>query len=501
MGVTFMRLGPLEGLDWMEAWDVVVVGAGPAALRAAIACSDGGLSPLMIDGSGIGSASGANPISGIAASIGELDSTSHRDDTVAAGGDEADQASASRVCNESVSTLAELEQWGLVVRRSSDGLPHSSKLPGHSVARVSGCGDSTMMEVTRILEEQVIKRGVKRISDLLPMQIVMDNGQVRGIVTLDILSGEIKAIQTKAIILATEGYQGLWTDPNEGDGIGCALALSVGVKLAGMDFVPKHTLTIRGCGVHIPLDVLGSGGRIRNENGEDVEPEDVIEGEPCVLDLRGLSADSLVWFARSSSRVKDRTGLDISREVVPIAAGFAVTTGGAPCNENGRVTFDGSSDGNGKGKMWYTGLYAAGRSSNSGMHGSGLLPGNILLEDLVTGRAAGSDAAVWAREVDFGGSDHIDQCISASLERIVALKSPEGFSIGEVISKLSKLMGSHCDSRDDSGESSTIGGIKELRDRGIALTDPSSGMNTELVSAIKIEGLLGIAEAIAASGD
>ena len=493
------EIGSTGRADWMEAWDVVVVGAGTSALRAAIACSDEGVSPLMIDGAGVGSASGAQPTSGIAASIGELDSSAHCDDTISAGGDEVDHSSASRVCGQGVEILAELERWGLVLRRSADGLPHSSKLPGHSVARVSGCGDSTSMEITHVLEEQAIKRGIKRVSDFLPLKIVMDNGQARGVVALDVLNGELRAIQAKAVILATEGYQGLWTNPNEGDGAGSALALSAGIKLAGMGFAPRHPLTVRGCGIHIPLDVLGSGGRIRKENGEDVEPEGVNGDEQCILDLRELSADSLVWFAQSSSRVKERTGLDISREVVPIVAGFAETTGGIPCTENGRAIDNQNPEGD-SGSMWYTGLYAAGRSSNNGMHGSGLLPGNLILEDLVSGRSAGSDAAIWSKDVDFGGASQIEKAVNESLERIDKLKSADGLTVGDVTSKLAKLMEAHYASDSSQNGSSTLEGVKGLIASGIGLTDKSSNMNTELVSAIKLEGLLSIAEAIAESG-
>ena len=80
----------------MESWDVVIVGSGPAALRAAIAAADAGTIPLMIDSSGVGAASGAAPLSGLAASIDEIDSTAHREDTVSAGGDSTDRVAAAR---------------------------------------------------------------------------------------------------------------------------------------------------------------------------------------------------------------------------------------------------------------------------------------------------------------------------------------------------------------------------------------------------------------------
>ena len=104
----------------MESWGVVVVGAGPAALRAAIASADSGTLPLMIDESGIGSASGTPPIAGLAASIDELDSSSHREDTISVGGESTDKAAAARACGEAVSTLTELERWGLVLRRREE---------------------------------------------------------------------------------------------------------------------------------------------------------------------------------------------------------------------------------------------------------------------------------------------------------------------------------------------------------------------------------------------
>ena len=89
----------------MESWDVVIVGSGPAALRAAIAAADAGTIPLSIDSTGVGAASGAAPLSGLAASIDETDSTAHREDTVSAGGDSTDRAAAARTCSEAVLSL------------------------------------------------------------------------------------------------------------------------------------------------------------------------------------------------------------------------------------------------------------------------------------------------------------------------------------------------------------------------------------------------------------
>tara|TARA_B100000902_G_scaffold27085_1_gene32625 strand:- start:1520 stop:2959 length:1440 start_codon:yes stop_codon:yes gene_type:complete len=479
----------------MESREVVVIGSGPAALRAAIACSDAGVVPLVIDELGIGSGSGAHPVAGLAASVDELNSQSHMEDTLAAGGEFCNESVVSRTCNEGVPTLAELERWGLTLRRREGGLPHTAPAPGHKVPRLTGCGDSTIREVTRILEEQLIKRGIQRNADYLPLSIVSDNNQVRGVVTLNISTGEIESFQAKAVILATEGHQGLWSNPNDGSGTGVALAISAGVELRGMGETPRHPLTIRNCGIHIPMDILGVGGRIRRENGDDIGPEEALEGEPCVLDLRGLDPDAKDWFSQTSSRIRDRLGLDITRDVIPLSPGVAFTTGGAPCDHEGRVIFEEKNTGEESVSLWHTGLYAAGRSANTGMHGASPLPGNILLEDLVSGKAAGSHAATSTQNIHFGGSSLIEQAVQEASNRVTSIREGEGMTVGNFATKLSSAI-----SIGNSSKEAALAEINNITDSGIRLTDTSQVMNTEMVEALRLHGLASVAESIIASG-
>ncbi|MCH2267893.1 FAD-binding protein [Candidatus Thalassarchaeum betae] len=476
----------------MESWDIVVVGSGPAALRAAIAAADAGTIPLMIDSSGVGAASGAAPLSGLAASIDEVDSTAHRDDTVSAGGDSTDRVAAARTCGEAVSVLAELERWGLVLRRRDGGLPHASEAPGHSRARLTGCGDGTIREVTRILEEQAIKRGIPRRSDLVPLSLAMDNQQVRGIISLDLLSGAVSAIQAKAVVLATEGHQGLWSSPLNGAGTGAAIAAAAGVGLSGMAHSSMHPLTVRDTDMQLPIELLSSGGRLCKESGDDVGPEAVLEGEDCVLDLRGLESDAAPWFAETARRVRERTGLDTSVEVIPVSPSIAATTGGAPVGEEGRVTFD-------DGKMWFTGLYAAGRSANTGVHGAGMLPGNLLLDDLVSGQSAGSHAGNWAKDASFGGSSVVDAASSEASDRIASLSAGAGHPVGQVSASICSIMQNVNGNGDERSLASAASALDEIRGAGIKVTDASSVMNTELTTALHLEGLMLLADAIVRS--
>ena len=481
---------PVEGSRAMESWDVLVLGDGPAALRAAISAAEAGANPLLVSASSVGAASGYPPLSGFAASLNETTASSHIQDTISEGGETTNEPAVARICSMAVENLAELERWGLVLRRFPDGSSHLSQLPGHSIARVAGCGDSTVREVTRILEEQTMKRKINRKSDLLPVTLVMDNNQVRGIIALDIESGELLPIQAKSVIVASEGYQGIWSTPSHGSGNGIAISCAAGIRLGGTDSVPMHALTISGTGTVLPMDILGSGGRIRTNSGEDAGPAEVAEGEPCVLDMRSMDKSSEGWFEGTISKVLDRTGLDIRTEVIPLSPTIVATTGGIPIDEQGRAVFK-------SGKMWYTGLYAAGRSAFTGMHGNSPLPGNLMLEEIVTGSEAGRNAAEWAKTSKFGGSLRMEQELATAQSRVEALFSTEGSPVGHVAKALSNAMKIIDGNSDQSSLAVAQASINEISASGVRVTDPSKKMNTELVSALNVEGLLAIAGRIA----
>lgn len=469
----------------MESWDVVVIGGNPAALRAAIASADGGSNTLLIDSGGIGSKQGKPSIAGIAASVGEIDSSAHRDDTILSGGENTDNISAARACGEAVSIVSELERWGLVFRRDEEGLPHRSNSPGHSKARLTGCGDASVREITRVLEEQIIKRKVTRRYDCQVTSLISDNKQIRGLIYLDIISGEIKSIQAKSIILATEGYEGLWKSPMEGSGTGLALAIKSDIKLKGMNNFPIHPLMVKDTNLHIPIEILDAGGQLRKPNGDDAEPNDVLE-ENCVLDLRKMNQNNKIWFDNIISNIKNRTNLDINIDVIPVSFSV-VTTGGIPIDTEGRVTLD-------KGKMWFTGLFAAGQSSNNGMHGDGLLPGNMLLYDLFSGQIAGSNAASWAIKEKFSNSSLINSEEIKYLDEVNNIHNSDGKSVGQISTILTSLAN---DLLIDSSQYSAINkSLSQLQKQGIRLTDKSKVMNTELLTAIQLSHLMMILEEI-----
>tara|TARA_B100000519_G_scaffold48082_1_gene38692 strand:- start:2768 stop:3559 length:792 start_codon:yes stop_codon:yes gene_type:complete len=256
--------------------------------------------------------------------------------------------------------------------------------------------------------------------------------------------------------------------------------------------VPMHALTIAGTGMILPMDILGSGGRIRKESGEDASPNDVIGGELCVLDMRSMEKSAKGWFENTESKVLDRTGLNVRNDVLPLSPMIISTTGGIPVDDHCRAIFD-------SGKMWYTGLYAAGRSAYTGMHGSTPLPGNLIMEEVVTGMVAGKHAAEWSNNSQFGGHEAIQQAVSSSQKKIDQMFSSEGSPVGHVAKALSSAMRIIDGSGDQASMAVAHASINEISSLGMRVTDPSRRMNTELVTALHVEGLLSLAKFISSN--
>jgi succinate dehydrogenase/fumarate reductase flavoprotein subunit len=176
-------------------------------------------------------------------------------------------------------------------------------------------------------------------------------------------------------------------------------------------------------------------------------------------------------------------------DVIPLMESVAFTLGGAPIDDNGRVTFKSET-------MWFTGLYAAGRSANTGMHGEGYLSGNLQLEDLVTGESAGLHAGNWSKTIQFGGSDKITKELAKMDKKISKYYSSNGMPVGEISHKLSTVARGH----NSNNSTSTLSSIKELKTTQISLNDNSKVMNTELLHAIQTNAMFSILESIAKTG-
>ena len=151
----------------MEAWDIIVIGDGPAALRASAVAAKEKASTLMMSSQSLGIGD-TTALDGIAAPLKESTTKSHRDDTIRAGGFLCDQDIVSQRITEASRQVDLLERWGVIFRRDADGIPLVQRSAGHELPRLAGAGDAMVRETQQVLEEQCMKHGVVRRGDQIP---------------------------------------------------------------------------------------------------------------------------------------------------------------------------------------------------------------------------------------------------------------------------------------------------------------------------------------------
>lgn len=421
----------------MEAWDVIVIGDGPAALRSAAEAAKQGASTLVISVNALGSETHLGQ-EGVAASLQESNNRGHREDTIRAGYFLNDQDIVASRTADAGRQVDLLERWGVNFRRDAHGIPLVRKAPGHGMGRNADAGDATGREIQHVLEEQCMRHGVTRRGDHLPLSLIHTNQSVSGVTVVDLVNGRIAALQAKAVILADGGFEGSFS--HGAVGLGLDLALRAGVPLRDMEFIAHTPLGIKDTNMILPLGLLHDGATLHDSNGTDIEIGDGGLDSLCqaissamqpVIDARNLG-DSSVWWEAVFRSVKQRTGIDMSRQTIEIESRPYSTLGGVTVDESGRAILSSWS-------RWFTGLYAAGDASCSGFHGADLLAGNQMLDALLGGAAAGAHAGEWVKHRKFANAQTAHDAEAAALadHSAVSDNSEEGVvRIGHVVTKV-----------------------------------------------------------------
>lgn len=402
----------------MEAWDVVVLGDGPAALRAAAEAARGGASTLMMSTTALGQP-GLSALDGLSASIQENNPRSHREDTIRCGAFLSDQDIVAETTTMAIKQVDLLERRGVNYRRDLQGLPMVRRAIGHAQPRTTDAGSSTSLQVQQVGEEQAMRHGVVRRGDQIPLTLVHSDQSVDGLVVLDMVNGRVIGLQCKALIVADEGFEGAFGDGTVG--LGMDIAFRAGMVLRDMEFMTHHPLMIEGTNVMLPTGLLLDGAVLHEATGAELElgatPLEMVravqQAVQPVLDARNLG-DAAPWWASTFRLVKQRTGVDMARQTVPISHTVGHTIGGLPVDKNGRCV-------TGSWARWFTGLYAAGDASCSGLHGTAALPGNRLLDALCTGTAAGTHAAEWTASQTFATTENLSEAVDDAKRDLSAM--------------------------------------------------------------------------------
>ncbi|MDA2910285.1 FAD-binding protein [Nitrospiraceae bacterium AH_259_D15_M11_P09] len=498
----------------MKLHDILVVGAGLAGMRAALAA------PSHLD---VAILSKVHPVrshsvaaqGGINAALGENDSwEAHAFDTTKGGLYLGDQDAIEVMCREGPGDILELERMGVIFSRDERGRIAQRPFGGAGFPRTCYAADRTGHAILHAMYEQLMKRRIGVYEEWYVTLLIVEEGICRGVVAWDLVRGGLHAIGAKAVILATGGSGRVFLTStnaviNTGDGM--VLAYLAGAPLEDMEFVQFHPTTLKDTGILITEGARGEGGHLLNTLGERFmrryAPEqmelaarstvslaigrEIAEGrgvEECVLlDLRHLGrARILERLPQIRELAVEFAGVDPIETPIPVRPGAHYQMGGVRTNQWGETEV--------------AGLYAAGECACVSVHGANRLGGNSLLETIVFGRRAGQRAGDYvSRIAPRGLTDVALRAEEARIRRLMASTGRE--RAWEIRDELGKVMSQNLGIfRTEKSMRQTLQIIQDLKVRAsrVWLQDHGKIFNTDLIQALELRSLVEIAETIVA---
>jgi succinate dehydrogenase / fumarate reductase, flavoprotein subunit len=422
--------------------DVLIIGAGGAGLRAAIAAAEKGLSVGIVSKSLLGKAHTVMAEGGIAAAVGNVDPDDswrqHFIDTLKSGKFLNNWRMAEIFTKEAPERVIELEQWGALFNRTPQGRISQRPFGGHTYRRLCHVGDRTGLEMIRTLQEKVLTTDARVYMETTVTKLFKDaSGRVVGALAYTRESGSFVHFKVKAVIMATGGWGRIYkvtSNSWEGTGDGCVLAYDAGAELVDMEMVQFHPTGmvwppgVRG--ILVTEGVRGEGGILRNAEGERYmeryDPEkmelstrdvvaranytEVTEGRGSehggvYLDITHLGYEGIMKkLPTMHEQFLKLADIDIAREPMEVFPTVHYTMGGIKVDPETCATN-------------VPGLFAAGECAG-GLHGANRLGGNSLSDLLVFGRRAGLGVAGYV-EQSTHGREIEEREVRAEIERVL----------------------------------------------------------------------------------
>lgn len=539
----------------VHKYDAIIVGAGGTGLMAALYASRGArvavLTKMHPTRSHTGTAQG-----GIGAALGNHEEDRpewHTFDTIKGSDYLADQDAARIMCYEAVDVVYELEHMGLPFNRTEEGKIAQRPFGGHTnnetnqpVRRACYAADRTGHMILQTLYQQCMKQHVTFFNEFQVLDLIIEEGITRGVVALEITTGELHVFHAKAVLFATGGWGKVWqitSNAHSLTGDGPAVALRRGIPLEDMEFFQFHPTGIYKMGILITEGVRGEGGVLINNEGErfmeryaptikDLASRDItsraiylevregrgIDGKDYVyLDVRPETVNK--YFEMDGKKNPDGTprritaadiraklpdiadftrtylGIDPVTQPIPVQPTAHYAMGGIPTDIHGRVLMD-------EEDTVLSGFYAAGETACVSVHGANRLGTNSLVDILVFGRRSGIDMMRYCQEADLAPLPDEPEAFAREQVESLRARLEGGERVADIRSQMQRVMMDHVGVfREQPGIQEALDVLSDLQQRyqQISIDDKGSQYNTDLLEAWELGALLDIAQVTAAA--